>query len=480
MIAVRFCSGVPTILNLNYSAVKRTVSKAASHPAAVSERKASPLAWVPSVYFAMGLPFVALNLVAVIMFNNLGVDKAQIAFWTSLLTLPYTLKFLWSPLLEIYWTKKNFVVLTQAISGFCFALIAFVLPLPGFFNYAIAIMGIIALSGATHDIATDGIYLTALDKKTQSKFIGWQGAFYNLAKVLANGALVALAGVLMTHFKESDADRAPFYAWMIIMGIIGALLVSLAIYHFFMLPTGSRPSNAPVSGSAAMKEMGMVLLDFFRKKYIWYYILFIVCYRLTEGFAMKMVPIFLQAPAAEGGLAMSNEAMGTIYGIFGTVAFIVGSILGGYYIAHFGLKKVLFSLVCIFNVPFVVYFLFSVFQPSSLWVIGCGLVAEYFCYGFGFVGLTLFMMQQVAPGKHSMAHYAFASAIMNLGVMLPGMISGWICERTGYETFFIIALVVAIPAFLLAWFVPFTHSDNETAQGAIDKTIAAEEATETL
>ncbi len=447
---------------------------------ATSSRKRSPLAWVPSVYFAMGLPFVVLNLVAVIMFNNLGVDKAQIAFWTSLLTLPYTLKFLWSPLLEIYWTKKNFVVLTQAVSGFCFALIAFALPLPGFFSYAIAIMGVIALSGATHDIATDGVYLTALDKKTQSQFIGWQGAFYNLAKVLANGALVYLAGVLMTHFESSNPEKAPFYAWMIIMGIIGAILILLSIYHSFMLPSGSKPEGNAAGGKQAMSEMARVLVDFFRKKHIWYYILFIVCYRLTEGFAMKMVPIFLQAPASEGGLAMSNEAMGSIYGVFGTVAFIIGSILGGYYIAHFGLKKVLFSLVCIFNVPFVVYFLFSLMLPTSLWVIGVGLVAEYFCYGFGFVGLTLFMMQQVAPGKHSMAHYAFASAIMNLGVMLPGMVSGWICERTGYETFFIIALAVAIPAFLLAWFVPFTHSDNaDTAQVEADA-LAAEENTETM
>lgn len=440
-------------------------------------RKTSPLAWVPSVYFAMGLPFVALNLVAVIMFNNLGVDKAQIAFWTSLLTLPYTLKFLWSPLLEIYWTKKNFVVATQAISGFCFALIAFLLPLPDFFNYTIAVMAVIALSGATHDIATDGIYLTALDKKTQSTYIGWQGAFYNLAKVLANGGLVWLAGVLMTHYKATNPERAPFYAWMIIMGILGALLICVAVYHYFVLPTGSRASDAPKGTSEAMKSMVRVLTDFFRKRFIWYYILFIVCYRLTEGFAMKMVPIFLQAPLAEGGLALSNEEMGTIYGVFGTVAFIIGSILGGYYIARFGLKKVLFSLVCIFNVPFVIYFLFSVFIPHNLWVIGTGLVAEYFCYGFGFVGLTLFMMQQVAPGKHSMAHYAFASAIMNLGVMLPGMISGWICERTGYELFFIIALVMAAPAFLLTWFVPFTHPDKTEgeAREAVDSAVEGEE-----
>lgn len=424
----------------------------------------NPIAWVPSLYFAMGLPFVALNLVSVIMFNNLGVDKAEIAFWTSLLTLPYTLKFLWSPLLEIYWSKKNFVLATQALSGFCFAIIAFVLPLDHFFSWSIAIMGVVAFSGATHDIAADGIYLTALDKRTQSTYIGWQGAFYNLAKVLANGGLVWLAGVLMGHYKEVNPERAPFYAWMIIMALMGVMLVGLAVYHFFTLPTGSRESNAPQSGAQALRQLWEVLADFFRKPYIWLYICFIVCYRLTEGFSMKMVPIFLQASRAEGGLAMTNEQMGTIYGIFGTVAFIIGSILGGYYIARFGLKRVIFSLVCIFNVPFVIYFVFSQTQPESLWVIGSGLVAEYFCYGFGFVGLTLFMMQQVAPGRHSMAHYAFASAIMNLGVMLPGMASGWLCEQMGYSHFFLFALFTAIPTFVLVKFLPFNvtaGSDSE-------------------
>ena len=450
--------------------------------AAAAPKRRSPLTWVPSVYFAMGLPFIVLNLVAVIMFADLGIDKAQIAFWTSLITLPYTLKFIWSPLLEIYWTKRNFVVATQAISGFCFALIAFLLPLPDFFAWAICVMWIIAFSGATHDIATDGIYLSALDSKTQSTFIGWQGAFYNLAKVLANGALVALAGWLITYFKTSEPERAPFYAWMIIMGIIGLLLIGLSVYHFFMLPGQKKSASAaqPKSFGESMTEMGNVLIDFFRKKYIWLYIVFIICYRLTEGFALKMVPLFLKASQAEGGLAMTNEQVGTIYGTFGTVAFIIGSICGGHFIAHFGLRRVLFPLVCIFNVPFVIYLLLSMLLPSNLVVIGSGLVAEYFCYGFGFVGLTMFMMQQVAPGRHSMAHYAFASAIMNLGVMLPGMISGTICEATGYELFFTIALVMAIPAFILAWFVPFTHKDNDTPAAAEDDTIRVEESTETL
>lgn len=429
-----------------------------------TSNKRNPISWVPSVYFAMGLPFIALNLVSVIMFKDLGVNEAKITFWTSLLTLPYTLKFLWSPLLEIYGTKKLFVVTTQMLSGICFGLVAFSLPLPNYFAFAVAIMAVIGFSGATHDIATDGIYLEALDKDTQARYIGWQGAFYNLAKVLANGGLVWLAGWLMTNMKAAYGDKdATMYAWMIIMGILGVLLIGLSVYHFFALPTTQKNTSAG-SFTDSMADLWEVIRAFFTKKYIVFYLFFIVCYRLTEGFAIKMVPLFLKASVADGGLALSNETIGLIYGTLGTIAFIVGSILGGYYIAHFGLKKVLFSLICIFNIPFVIYYLFAIYQPDNIYIISSGLVLEYFCYGFGFVGLTLFMMQQIAPGKHSMAHYAIASAVMNLGVMLPGMICGWVFEdllKANYELFFLVALVVSIPSFILTWKVPFTHTDKE-------------------
>ena len=422
----------------------------------------NPIRWVPSVYFAMDLPFVALSLVSVIMLADLGIDEARITFWTSLLILPYSLKPLWSPLLELYRTKKEFVVITQMLSGICFGLVAFLLPVSNFFAFVIAMMFVIAISGATHDIATDGIYLTALDKQTQARYIGWQGAFYNLAKVLANGGMVGLAGVLMDYFKTNSPEHAATYAWMIIMGLIGVLLVALSIYHWVALPLGSKSEDTPDSFRQSMQSLWQVFKDFFTKKHIWYYILFIICYRLTEGFAVKMVPLFLKDMRDIGGMGLTNQSIGLIYGTLGTLAFIVGSILGGYYIAHFGLRKVLFSLVCIFNIPFAVYFLLAHFQPECLWVIGSGLVAEYFCYGFGFVGLTLFMMQQVAPGKHSMAHYAFASGIMNLGFMIPGMISGKIYQLVGYEMFFIIALLMAIPSFLLTWFVPFSYPDKQS------------------
>lgn len=209
-----------------------------------------------------------------------------------------------------------------------------------------------------------------------------------------------------------------------------------------------------------MRELWSVLRAFFTKKYIWYYIAFIVLYRFGEGFVVKIVPLFLKAERAAGGLGLDNQQIGVYYGTFGAAAFVLGSLLAGYYISARGLRRTLFSLCCIFNIPFAVYALLALFQPESGWVIASGIVFEYFGYGFGFVGLTLFMMQQVAPGKHQMAHYAFASGIMNLGVMLPGMLSGWVSDWLGYSAYFIFVLVATVPAFLITWFVPFKYDDK--------------------
>ncbi|MEG0807291.1 MAG: MFS transporter [Alistipes sp.] len=419
----------------------------------MNQQSPNPLKWVPSVYFAMGMPFVFLSMAAVLLFSDMGVGDAKITFWTSLLILPWSLKPLWSPLLEMFKTKKFFLVGTQIITGASFALMAFSLPLPNFFTYSIALMGVIALSGSTHDIAGDGLYLSALDARTQAKYIGWQGAFYNLAKILTMGGLVTLAGVLSDHFGV-------IRAWMIVVGVCSAIMLLLAFYHMRVLPTGGA-EHKTTNLRQAFAELKEIFLEFLHKKYIAFYIAFIILYRLGEGFALKVVPLFLKAPVSRHGLGLSTGDIGMVYGTFGVVAFILGSILAGYYISSFGLKKTLFSLCCVFNIPFVVYLMFALFQPSSLLVIGGGIVLEYFGFGFGFVGLTLFMMQQVAPGKHAMAHYAFASGIMNLGVMLPGMVSGYLSDLMGYRLFFLCVMLATIPAFLATWFVPFTHDDSK-------------------
>ena len=427
----------------------------------------SPITWVPSVYFAMGLPFVVLNIVSVLMFKGMGIRDGQITFWTSLIMMPWTLKFLWSPFLEMYKTKKFFVVLTQLVTGLGFLLVGLVLHLPWFFSLCIFLMAIIAFSGATHDIATDGVYMAELSKEEQASWIGWQGAFYNIAKIMASGGLVWVAGRLIKHFGGVEGatkevmHSAATNAWMIVMIAIGALMILLGLYHIKQLPSGKGTAVKTESAKETFDRLVEVLKNFFTKKHIVYYIFFIILYRFGEGFVMKIVPLFLKAARSAGGLGLNEEQIGLYYGTFGAAAFVLGSVLAGYYISHFGLKRTLFSLCCIFNLPFVAYTFLSQVQPESGLLIGSMITLEYFGYGFGFAGLTLFMMQQIAPGKHQMAHYAFASGIMNLGVMLPGMVSGLISDAIGYKWFFVFTLIATIPAFLITYFVPFTHSDKE-------------------
>ena len=414
----------------------------------------SPATWVPTLYFAMGMPFVVLNMVCTLMYKGMGVSDAQITFWTSLIMLPWTFKPVWSPFLEIYKTKKFFVVLTQILMGLLFALVAFALHLPSFFAITIAMLAVIAMSGATHDIAADGTYMSVLSNEEQARWIGWQGAFYNIAKIAATGGLVYLAGSLIKIFGVTKA-------WTFIMLIIAIIMVSIGIYHYFILPNPKKEvQETPQSLSDSLNELLKVFIDFFKKPHILYYIFFIILYRFAEGFVMKIVPLFLKAPRAEQGLGLTEQEIGLCYGTFGAAAFVIGSILAGYYIAHRGLKKSLFSLALVFNIPFIAYTLLAIYQPENLIWIGGGIVMEYFGYGFGFVGLSLFMMQQVAPGKHQMAHYAFASGIMNLGVMLPGMLSGLCSDILGYRRFFIFVLICTIPALLITWFVPFTYPDT--------------------
>lgn len=419
-----------------------------------NKRKVSPIAWVPTLYFAMGMPFVVLNMVASLMYKGMGVADDAITFWTSLIMLPWTLKFLWSPIMELYKTKKFFVVLTQVITGVCFGLIAFTLNLPNFFAITIALFAVIALSGATHDIAADGTYMGVLSTEEQARWIGWQGAFYNIAKIFATGLLVYLAG-------EFIPMMGVVKAWMVVMLILAVIMTVIGVYHFFILPTDKKAAESEKTLADTIRDMWLVILDFFKKKHIVYYIIFIILYRFAEGFVMKIVPLFLKAGRDVQGLGLSEQEIGLLYGTFGAAAFVLGSILAGYYIAHRGLQKSLFSLALVFNLPFVAYALLAYYQPESLPLIGSAIVIEYFGYGFGFVGLTLFMMQQIAPGKHQMSHYAFASGIMNLGVMLPGMLSGKLAMMMGYRGFFIFTLVCVIPALLITWFVPFTYPDKK-------------------
>lgn len=413
----------------------------------------SPALWVPTLYFAEGLPFVAIATVSTLMYKSMGVSDAQIAFFTTLVMWPWTLKPLWGPVLEMFKTKKYFVIGTQLLGGVGFVLVALSLHLPGWFTYSLALFALLAFTGATHDIAADGVYITSLSNAQQDKFVGWQGAFYNVAKVLSGGAFVYLAGVL-----EKSAGVTT--AWMVVMGAFGVILLMIGLYHIRVLPPGSMASQVK-SMPEAFDRFWDVVRTFFRKKNIAWGIAFIIFYRFAEGQAIKIVPLFLRAAREQGGLGLSTADIGIVYGTFGAVAFLLGSILAGYFTARKGLKRSLFILCCFFNIPFAVYALLSTFMPTSLILVGIAVVFEYFGYGFGFVGLILFMMQQIAPGRYKMAHYAFATGIMSLGMMIPSMLSGFISDWLGYRDFFLWVMIATIPSFLVSWLVPIRDVESE-------------------
>jgi PAT family beta-lactamase induction signal transducer AmpG len=415
----------------------------------------SPLFWIPSTWFAMGLPFVALSTASAIMYKNFGISDTSIAFWTSLIMLPWTLKPLWGPFLEMFKTKKYFVYITQIITGSIFGLIAISLHLDHFFSISITLMAIIAISASTHDTAADGIYLNELDPAQQAKFVGWQGAFYNVAKIVSGGLLVYLAGELEKRYGLINA-------WVTVMSFYCIIMLSLGIYNMKMLPEGgvSKQVGTLQEGFDVLKD---VIITFFQKKNIWYGLAFIVFYRFAEGQAIKITPLFFKATRAEGGLGLSTSEIGLLYGVFGAAAFVLGSIVAGNFVSKSGglTRKSLLILCCFFNLPFAAYAYLAIALPTNLYVIGSAVAIEYFGYGFGFVGLILYIMQQMAPGKYKMAHYAFGSGLTNLGFMLPSMISGFVSDKIGYQYFFIWVLVSTIPAFLISWLVPLPNLNEE-------------------
>lgn len=437
------------------------------NPAIVSFNKTKrkhPVSWVPTTWFAMGLPFVALAAACSIMYKNLGVSDSKIAFWTSLIMLPWTLKPLWGPFLEMYKTKKFFVYTTQIFTGVLFGLVALSLQANSFFSISIAILAIIAFSGATHDTAADGVYLNELDAKEQAKYVGWQGAFYNIAKIVSGGLLVYLAGVF-------EKTMGIVNAWSVVMLFYAAIMIILGLYNMKALPSGGETKTVH-SVKEAIATLKDVIITFFQKKYIWFGLAFIVLYRFAEGQAIKITPLFFKAPRTEGGLGLSTEQIGVLYGVFGAAAFVLGSIAAGYFVSNKGLnRKTLLLLCAIFNIPFAAYAYLAIATPESVYIIGAAVAFEYFGYGFGFVGLILFIMQQIAPGKYKMAHYAFASGLMNLGFMLPSMISGMVSDYLGYKEFFIWVLISTIPSFLVTWLVPLKKNDEDNPEVAGEKTL---------
>jgi PAT family beta-lactamase induction signal transducer AmpG len=413
-----------------------------------SGRMRHPLAWVPSLYLAQGLPFYSVALVAGLMFKSMGVPNEQIARWTGVLGLAWVFKALWSPFLELFRSKKRIVVVLQITGGVALAALALALQLPAWFALAIALLGVVSLASSTHDIAADGLYIASLSAKQQAAYAGWQGAFFNGAKFLSLGGLVILAG----HLEQRVGPQA---AWAAVFGLLGALMAALGLYHAWALP-GPRTDALPAEVATLSGTVGVlvdVICAFFAKPGIWLGILFILLFRTAEGQVQTIGPLFLRDARAIGGMGLSTAEVGAIYGTAGTAAFLVGSILGGYFTSWIGLKRAMSWLILAMNLPNLVFYYLSMAQPESLGVVTASLAAEMFGYGFGFVGMILFIMQVIAAGPYQTAHYALGSGFMQLGFVLSKVLSGDIQQALGYRHFFLWVMLSAIPVLVLTRFV---------------------------
>ena len=408
----------------------------------------SPIRWVPSLYFVQGMQFFVVMLIAALMFKNMGVANDLIARWTGLLGLAWAFKPLWSPFLEMARSKKLIVVAMQFTGAAGLALMAVALQLPMYFAASIAVFFLLAYASATHDIACDGLYMASLSDKQQAAYAGWQGAFFNASKFLTLGGLLVLAGHLETRFGV-------FNAWSAIFVLLAVLLAALASYNAWALPGTLNTDHADLNTASVMRTLLDVVKDFLQKPGIWLSILFIVLFRFAEGQVQTIGPLFLLEARDKGGLGLTTEQVGGIYGTVGTAAFLVGSILGGYFTSWLTLRRAMPVLILAMAVPNAVFYYLSTALPADMMHIGTAVAVEMFGYGFGFVGMILFIMQAVAPGHFQTAHYALGSGVMQLGFIISKTISGDIQIKMGYEHFFLWTIACGVPALILMFFVKF-------------------------
>lgn len=417
----------------------------------------TPWLWVPTLYFAEGIPYFIVNNISVIMFKNMGMSNGDLALYTSLLYLPWVIKPLWSPFVDVIRTKRWWILAMQAVCAAAFAGLALALPRPdaaaiaaqgvpvSAFTVTLIIFYLTALASATHDIAADGFYMISLDTHSQSVFVGIRSTFYRIASVFGQGVLVVIAGLL-----ETRTGNVPL-AWSITLWASAALFGCIALWHTFSLPKPETSAAGSRPVSEIFRELGRTFVTFFQKKQVWFAMIFMLLYRLPEAFSVKMLnPFLLDGPGA-GGLGLSTETVGLVYGTIGVIALTAGGILGGLAAGRWGLKKALWPMALSLALPCAVYLYMAVAQPASLWVISLCIAFDQFGYGFGFTAYMLFMMY-FSEGEYKTSHYALCTAFMALSMMLPGMVAGHLQEAMGYVGFFAMVMVCCLATVAVTFF----------------------------
>ena len=398
-------------------------------------------AWVPTLYFAEGLPYIAVMTLSLVMYKRMGISNTEVALYTGWLNLPWVIKPLWSPFIDLLRTKRWWIVAMQALVGAGLAGIAFLIPADHFFQSTLAVFWLMAFASATHDIAADGFYMLGLSPHRQALFVGIRSTFYRIATIAGQGLLIMFAGYL------EKSERGIPYAWSMTFLVMAGLFLALFVYHAFVLPRpdSDRPA-ANVSARGLLREFLLTFRSFFQKEGIGVALLFMLLYRFPEAQLAKMSIPFLLDPLSESGLGMTTEQIGFTQGTVGIIGLTIGGILGGIAVARNGLKHWLWAMVWAISLPDLVYVYLSYFPETSLlWVNVC-IFIEQFGYGFGFTAYMMYLIY-FSRGTHSTAHYAICTAFMALGMMLPGMAAGWLQEQLGYRLFFIWIMVCCVATF---------------------------------
>ncbi len=398
-------------------------------------------AWVPTLYFAEGLPYIAVMTLSLVMYKRMGISNTEVALYTGWLNLPWVIKPLWSPFIDLLRTKRWWIVAMQVLVGAGLAGIAFLIPADHFFQSTLAVFWLMAFASATHDIAADGFYMLGLSPHRQALFVGIRSTFYRIATIAGQGLLIMFAGYL------EKSERGIPYAWSMTFLVMAGLFLALFVYHAFVLPRpdSDRPA-ANVSARGLLREFLLTFRSFFQKEGIGAALLFMLLYRFPEAQLAKMSIPFLLDPLSEGGLGMTTEQIGFTQGTVGIIGLTIGGILGGIAVARNGLKHWLWAMVWAISLPDLVYVYLSYFPETSLlWVNVC-IFIEQFGYGFGFTAYMMYLIY-FSRGTHSTAHYAICTAFMALGMMLPGMAAGWLQEQLGYRLFFIWIMVCCVATF---------------------------------
>ena len=404
----------------------------------------NPWAWVPTLYFAEGVPYVAVMTISVIIYKRLGLSNADITLYTSWLYLPWVIKPLWSPFVDMLRTKRWWILVMQILIAAALAGVAFTIPGPWWLQGSLAFFWLLAFSSATHDIAADGFYMLGLEQHEQAYFVGIRSTFYRIATIFSSGLLVGLAGVLQV------LTRSIAYAWSLVFYLIAGLFIALWLYHSWALPRPSEDNHRmQKSAKDIMNEFWNTLVTFFQKPQVWIGICFMLFYRMPEGLLAKVSALFLVDKMSNGGLGLSDVEFGMVQGTVGVIGLTLGGILGGIAASKDGLKRWLWPMVMAITIPDLVYVYLSYALPSSLLIVNICIFLEQFGYGFGFSAYMLYLIYY-SQGEHKTAHYALCTAFMALSMMIPGLFAGALQEAVGYQIFFLIVVVCCAMTYIVS------------------------------